>query len=231
MRYFTPEERKNNEEVGEYLSDYVSSSIKHNFPLKTLQKYCANKNAAVLDAGCASGAFLKQLSETGYQNIYGLDLDNYIAANVKLKDFQKADFNTDVIPYPDNYFDITTAWCVLAHLENPYHFIREVYRILKRDGVFVFTLPYIGSNSEKLNFYRKGEFIAYKPHNDHITIWTPSLLKKTTSKHFDLIGEEFLMKNKIFQGFKGKIRRWYYQHKPSISRKWGSKIAYVLKKI
>src|SRR3989344_5207599 len=224
MRYLSPEERKNNKDVEEYLSGYVSQSIKHNFPLQTLEKYSSNRTAKILDAGCASGAFLKQLSEAGYQNLYGLDLDNYVTSGVQLKDFKMADFNTDTIPYPDNTFDVVTAWCVLAHLENPHHFIREVSRVLTKGGYFIATLPYIGSNSEKLNFLKKGEFISYKSYNDHIAIFTPSLLKKTTMRYFEMIGEEFLMKNKIFHGFKGRMRKWYYAHNPAIARKWGSKI-------
>jgi len=230
MRYLNPEERKNNKEVEEYLSSYVSQSIKHNFPLKTLEKYEPNKNAAILDAGCASGAFLKQLSEAGYQNLYGLDFDNYVTSGVQLKNFQRADFNADKLPYPDNHFNAVTAWCVLAHLENPHHFLREISRILKPGGVLIASLPYIGSSSERVNFYKKGEFISYKPDNDHITIWTPSLLKKTTANNFEIIGEEFLMKNKIFQGWKGKLRQLYYRRNPSIARQWGSKIAYILRK-
>ena len=230
MRYLAPEERKDNQEVEEYLGNYISQSIKHNFSLKTLQKYQPDKTAKILDAGCASGAFLKQLAEDGYQNLYGVDLDNYVGKGIQLKDFKKADFNMSALPYPDNYFDAITAWCVLTHLENPYHFIREIKRILKEGGVFIATLPHIGSKAEKQNFYRKGEFIAYKPNNDHITIWTPSLLEKTTSPYFEKIGEEFLLKNKIFKGFKGLIRRWYYKLNPTIANQWGSKIAYILQK-
>ncbi len=230
MRYLNPEERKDSKEVREYLSEFVSQSIKHNFPLQTLQKYRPEKSTRILDAGTASGAFLKQLSEAGYENLYGLDLDNYITSGVVLKEFQKADLNTGILPFSDNSFDAITAWCVIAHLENPHHFIREARRILKRGGVLILTLPNIESNSEKLNFYKKGEFIAYKPNNDHITIWTPSILKKTTSLYFDLIGEEYLVKNKHFRGIQGLVRKWLLGKNRNLPHKWGSKVAYLLKK-
>ncbi len=214
----------------DYLGEFVSQSIKHNFPIQTLSKYVQDKNASILDAGAASGAFLKQLNESGYKNLYGLDLEKYIAADVAVKDFKTADFNTDIIPFPDNTFDAVTAWCVLAHLENPHHFVREAYRILKPGGILIATIPNTNSNSEKLNFYRKGEFIAYKPQNDHISIWTPSLIEKTTSKYFEIIGKEYLVKNKLFRGFAGKIRQRLITYWPALAGRWGSKTAYALKK-
>ncbi len=146
-----------------------------------------------------------------------------------VKDFKTADFNTDTIPYADKSFDVITAWCVVAHLENPHHFIREAHRLLKPGGLLIATLPDIGSASEKINFYKKGEFISYKPDNDHIAIWTPSLMKKTTSNYFDQIGEEYLLKNKIFTGIAGRIRKWRLGRNLSLARKWSSKIAYVLR--
>lgn len=230
MRYLSPEERKGNKEVHEYLGEFVSQSIKHNFPLQTLIKHVPEKNAVILDAGSASGAFLRQLGEEGYKNLYGLDLERYISEDVRVKDFKTADFNTDKIPFADNMFDAVTAWCVLAHLENPHHFLREINRILKPGGVFIATVPNTNSNSEKLNFYRKGEFIAYKPHNDHIAIWTPSLVQKTTARYFDIIDTCYLLKNKLFRGIGGGIRKTILKYSPKFERRWGSKTAYILKK-
>ncbi len=229
MEYFSTEETKGNNEARKRLTAYVSQSIKHNFPLQVLSRYQPDKNAKILDAGTASGAFLQQLHEAGYANLYGVDLENYMSVKIPLKDFKTADFNIDALPFADNSFDAITAWCVIAHLENPYHFVREAHRILKKGGLLIMTLPHIGSASERLSFHKNGEFIAYKPNNNHITIWTSSLVKKTTSKYFDFWGEEYLLKNKIFKGLKGKLRKWYSERNPSIARKWGSKIAYVLK--
>jgi len=229
MEYLSTDEIKGNNEARKCVSAHISQSIKHNFPLQILSKYQPDKNAKILDAGTASGAFLQQLNEAGYRNLYGLDLENYMSVKVPLKDFKTADFNTDTFPFADNSFDVITAWCVIAHLENPYHFLRETHRILKKGGFLIVTLPHVGSASERSFFRKNGEFIAYKPNNNHITIWTSSLVRKTTSKYFDFLKEEFLLKNKIFKGFRGRLRKLYSRLSPSIARRWGSKIAYVLK--
>ncbi len=69
MKYLNPKERIGNKEVHEYLSGYVSQSIKHDFPFRTLTKYCADKSAAILDAGASSGAFLRQIIGGGIKTL------------------------------------------------------------------------------------------------------------------------------------------------------------------
>jgi len=43
--------------------------------------------------------------------------------------------------FPDNYFDYVVAGEVIEHLERPKDFIKEAFRILKRDGIFALTTP------------------------------------------------------------------------------------------
>ena len=71
MEYLSTDEIKGNNEARKCVSAHISQSIKHNFPLQILSKYQPDKNAKILDAGTASGAFLQQLNEAGYRNLYG----------------------------------------------------------------------------------------------------------------------------------------------------------------
>ncbi len=43
------------------------------------------------------------------------------------------------IPYPDRYFKSVISNCVLEHIAQPETVIREVARVLDRDGLFIFT--------------------------------------------------------------------------------------------
>ena len=50
----------------------------------------------------------------------------------------------DVIPYPfkDNSFDLIEADHVLEHLNQPFHVLRELYRISKDNGTIVIRVPH-----------------------------------------------------------------------------------------
>jgi SAM-dependent methyltransferase len=45
------------------------------------------------------------------------------------------------LPFREGFFDLITAFDVLEHLENPRHALFELSRIIRRDGLFVVSLP------------------------------------------------------------------------------------------
>lgn len=231
MPYLPVEEKRNNEKLKTDMSRYVSQSIKHDFCLETFLKYCPEKKSKVLDCGTASGAFIQQLLEAGYQNISAADLQNCLDPKIKVQEFKSADFSTEKLPFADNSFDAVTAWCVIPHLENPYHFTREVYRILKKGGIFIMSLPHIGSASNRKYFYKMGELVSYKEKNSHITVWSPAIFQKTVLRNFSLIGTEYLVKNKTYKGIIGKFRKLFSEFaRDFLGKRWGAKIAYIVKK-
>jgi len=46
--------------------------------------------------------------------------------------------------FPDNYFDAITAGDILEHIADPKAFLREIYRILKEDGIAYIAVPNLG---------------------------------------------------------------------------------------
>ena len=104
-----------------------------------------------LGTGCGSISFLsKQLGWNVTASDYSDDL-----FNIKDIKFEKADYNF-TFPFKDNEFDCITSKQVIEHLENPQHFIREVFRILNKKGTFIFSTPNIVSIHSRLVFYRTG---------------------------------------------------------------------------
>lgn len=96
---------------------------------------------SILDVGCGKGYFLKVCSEGGW-NAYGVDISPE-AAN-----FAREKFGLDVFSgelqdasIASESFDVIAANEVLEHLREPVSFLAEVYRILKRDGLFIVTVP------------------------------------------------------------------------------------------
>ncbi|MEK7564690.1 MAG: class I SAM-dependent methyltransferase [Patescibacteria group bacterium] len=250
MEYLNPEEiitsRKN---IKEKLSKFVGPTIRHKSGIKFFSKYAdiflvqynhLKEDIKVLDCGVAGGGFAKDLYEAGYKNIYGVDIDDYLSPDNRplIKEFKTADLSFDKIPWPDSYFKVVTAWCVLPHLENPHNFIRETYRVLEPGGLYIISLVNIISWPNRKYFMIHKEFPSYHASNNHITLFTPAIFKKTILKYFDLVGTEYFITPRIFYGFKGNIRKYvlnflYFLNNSLgelLYARWGAKIVYILKK-
>lgn len=106
----------------------------------------ATKKARVLDYGSGSGLHInlwKQLFPES--KLYFTDISTVAIEKLKSKypEFQN---NTCMIkdnqtPYSDNSFDIVISVEVMEHVENLDDYLREVYRILKTGGKFIWTTP------------------------------------------------------------------------------------------
>jgi 2-polyprenyl-3-methyl-5-hydroxy-6-metoxy-1,4-benzoquinol methylase len=96
---------------------------------KRLRTYYAGKyiqeKEAHLDIGCGDGYLMKK---SKCLNVYGLDS-------------KYGDFITDKLDFPDNYFDYITMLAVIEHFEAPEAIFREIHRVLKENGFFIFTTP------------------------------------------------------------------------------------------
>lgn len=144
-----------------------------------------NNPRNILDVGCASGWFLAQLkkefrgSEAFGIDVYGkaIDYGKKIYKNIHLK---KADAHK--IPFPGNSFDVIVCCEVLEHVENPEQVIREMKRVLRRNGTLVVEID-TGNWLFKLVWYfwtnlRKGVW-----RDSHIHIFNTERLKKLFVKN------------------------------------------------
>ena len=158
----------------------------------------------VLDCGTGGGHFLIFLSRRGYQP-FGFDVVDMRVEPVGK--FACVDANVETLPYPDNSFDGVTAWCLLPHLENPHHAIREIQRVLKPGGIFFNEMPHIASLYMKKRYLLTGELDRYTEDNDHISVVTPAIYKKTVLKYFTEISEEYWVDPKIYQNRFGWLKK------------------------
>jgi SAM-dependent methyltransferase len=71
--------------------------------------------------------------------ICGVDLDPRVADNPMLDEGRVADAGG--IPYGDDAFEVVFSDNVLEHLDDPLGVLREVRRVLKPGGVFLFKTP------------------------------------------------------------------------------------------
>lgn len=93
----------------------------------------------VLDLGAGAGIVEAMNFKGLADKVCGVDLDPRVEANLMLDEGRVADAGG--IPYPDQIFDVVFADNVVEHLADPLGVFREVHRVLKPDGVFLFKTP------------------------------------------------------------------------------------------
>lgn len=106
-----------------------------------LNKNMSQLNGRLLDVGCGKMPYRKHILENSKVQIYhGIDIDDALEYDNKVN----PDFYWDgkKFPFEDSSYDSIIATEVLEHVPNTNLFLSEVYRVLKKDGVFFFTTPF-----------------------------------------------------------------------------------------
>lgn len=102
---------------------------------------------SILDIGCRWGGDLQRIATIEKKmDIWGVDLffDALKAASEKFTKHQNVSLvqaKGEDLPFKKNHFDIIYTSEVIEHIENVEKFIDGVYRILKKDGIFILTTP------------------------------------------------------------------------------------------
>lgn len=94
----------------------------------------------VLDVGCGSGDFLNAFVRAGLQG-YGVDFSDAAISNCQDSVIRIVDLENERIPFEDNSFDLIFSKSVLEHFHNPEIPIKEMYRVLKPDGLIINLVP------------------------------------------------------------------------------------------
>ncbi len=93
----------------------------------------------VIDAGCGDGGMIANF-KNNFKQLIGVDRSKDLLKKNGIVD-QRIFADLAEIPLPDNFADMVVSEFVLEHLEYPDRVFKEVCRILKPDGVFIFITP------------------------------------------------------------------------------------------
>ncbi|MFC1711393.1 class I SAM-dependent methyltransferase [Patescibacteria group bacterium] len=117
-------------------------------------KYCLDSlkevKGKVIDIGCGAGGFIKAVKH--YRSdlkVYGVDISQ-AAINWAKKENQGVKFvSGDLykLAFKNNYFDAVVMCDTLEHLKKPELALKEVNRILKKNGIFYSFTPLEGGLS------------------------------------------------------------------------------------
>jgi SAM-dependent methyltransferase len=130
------------------------------------------ENGNLLDIGCGTGGFLRNMQTLGW-NVFGVEPDvNAVERGRKFNNINIFEGTLEKAAFPDETFDAITLIHVIEHLDDPTRTLREIYRILKKDGTFVIITPNIGSLCHK-------KFRQFWYHLDiprHLNMFSPKSL-------------------------------------------------------
>lgn len=171
--------------------------------IKIFKDHQSHNYDRILDVGCNDGILSMDLkSALGARYIYGIDLDKE-----KLKKAQERgvdtfflDIDKDDLPFDADYFDAVFAGDVIEHLVDVDHFLAELYRTLKPDGILVISTPNLACWYNRLAFLlgfqpfwtdvsirnpNAGKLLKTGPEGggEHIHVFTPKALRETAETH------------------------------------------------
>jgi ubiquinone/menaquinone biosynthesis C-methylase UbiE len=122
------------------------------------------KNINVLDAGCAAGWYTLQLVNRG-ANVVATDLSPEMVSSTKRRVGDKAkvlclDLEAK-LPFEDNSFDLIISSLTLHYIQDWNHTFSEFQRILKPNGVLLFSVhhPFTDINLLQDAYYFTTELI------------------------------------------------------------------------
>lgn len=191
-------------DLGEEILKSPIYKNKNDLIVKSIKKASGN----IMNVGFGYGYIEKLILQNNIKlKLFGIDISKYAVDNVnKLYKgtFKVASINK--IPFKNDLFDIVLALDVLEHLpeKNILIALKEIYRITRKGGKFIVTLPVNESNEDKLN-------------NGHLRDYTFDLIKKELEKSgFFVVNSKFLYAFKSYYYFKSLINRIFHIKKPNL---------------
>jgi ubiquinone/menaquinone biosynthesis C-methylase UbiE len=115
----------------------------------------------LLDIGCDYGEFSAKYLKMA-KSVYAVDpnKDTIKEARRRHKTIKNINFvaaPAEKLPFPNGYFDVVTITDAFEHVRDEKKTIKEIYRVLKPDGVMIFSVPYKGMfrfiDSFNMKFY------------------------------------------------------------------------------
>ncbi|HAV76437.1 MAG TPA: hypothetical protein DCX53_03690 [Anaerolineae bacterium] len=157
----------------------------------------------VLEIGFGSGVVLFSFRKDC--EIYGLEISTSAieqakkqAHDIGYKKFEFQSISGDLLPYPDDFFDVLVASHVIEHVQNDELMLSEIARVLKPDGVAVVLIP-INENYEDPHHLHRYSSVGFSE------LASSRGLRMSVKLENELL---FHLVEKFY--FEGYNRRWKY---------------------
>ncbi|KYJ86924.1 class I SAM-dependent methyltransferase [Sulfurovum riftiae] len=100
-------------------------------------------NGKLLDVGCGTKPYKKLCDVEEY---IGLEIDDGGEREHKYADVF---YDGEKIPFEDKYFDSVMSNQVFEHVFNPNQFLKEINRVVKLEGFFLLSVPFVWDEHEQ----------------------------------------------------------------------------------
>ncbi|HDK25832.1 MAG TPA: class I SAM-dependent methyltransferase [Candidatus Atribacteria bacterium] len=160
------------------LIKYVERKIAER-DVKKIKKLINKNNINILEIGCATGEYLSYLRDIGDGNVTGVEISPYAA------EYARREHRLNVITgtifdgkFTDESFDVIIMKHVFEHVHNPSETLKEINRLLDKNGKFIFFVPNIHTIETKIfGKYWHGWDVPR-----HLYDFNPETIKKLLNK-------------------------------------------------
>lgn len=186
-------------ESEEYISHSNTSKGIVNGLYQLIRNYTLKKKVALLqslsskktllDIGCGTGEFLNHAQANGYV-VHGIEPSEK-ARKQAISNYGITVGNEEQIKtFADQQFNFISMWHVLEHVYNMNDQIKEIYRILDKEGFLIIAVP----NHDSFDAKHYQEYWAAYDVPRHLYHFTPKTITHLFSKHGFKIHQTLPMK-------------------------------------
>jgi methionine biosynthesis protein MetW len=147
----------------------------------------------VLDVGCLGGKVSRMIMDHN-NDVWGIEVNPAAASVAEQRGVRVKIANVeDGLPFEDGSFDVVNAGEILEHLYDTKHFFHESWRVLRPDGLLLFTTPNLNSLENRIRIVLGGYLSmagAYPEDHfgEHIRVFNlPKIEELCRQSHFELI--------------------------------------------
>ncbi len=162
---------------GKFHAFVLNKLFRHKLAVSHIPRFV--EGGKLLDVGCSYGEYASRMARYGW-DVYGIEINKkaveYAQNTLGLKNIYNGFF--DSYQCPDEFFDVINMSMVLEHLHEPAQCLNRIYRLLKKGGQLIISVPDISGFEAKI--YGKYHYSLHAP--QHLNHFSPATIKAILNK-------------------------------------------------